>query len=519
MNKHVKIVCALLALVFTMSVALIGCGNNDAALPTTANERMVNGVDVSKEVQLVMYLVFDAQPDAGKVYDEVNKKLKEDINTTVTVKYLSSVDWDQKYPLVLASGEDLDCIYTADWAHYADQSTKNAFMEIKADDVKKIMPEYYAKVPAAFWDQVKINGKGYMIPYLNQQIEGQTLVMTRGDLRTKYNLPEMKSTDDLVNYLTTVVKNEKGMIGYDGSAPGVAGVMNYVFYKQPNGLFIHHILPLFSSKLDDMSATVNYVLDDPAYLDMLNTAKKLSDAGVWTKGVLASKNDNLASFNAGKSIMRESNGEGMVQEANIVYTNNPTWKPESNDLSPDKLHESSSGTRSGLAISANSKNYQRVMLMQNLFGTHKDYYDLTTYGIEGVHYTPIGDNKMKVTELGTKNYAPKANCPWAWERIDFMRYPDNVPDSIINTESNWIKAGLASKTPIVSFNFVDTNVKNEVAACNNIYQTKGYILLAGLSANIEADLQKYKDDLKKAGIETIQTELQKQVTAYINSLK
>lgn len=519
MNKRARILSILITSMLTVSAAFTGCGKKDVKQTATVGSKTVNGVDVSKEVQLTMYLVGDAYPDAEKVYAEVNKKLKQDINTTVNVKYLSWADWDKKYPLVLASGEDLDTIYTADWAYYAAQATKGAFKEIDPNTIKKYMPEYYAKVPNNFWNEIKINGKIYMIPYLNQQVEGMNMVLYRGDLRSKYNLPQIKSTDDFVKYITTVVKNEQGMVGFDGSAGNVADMMSSLFYRQPSELFIYHTVPFFTTKLNDMNGAVNYALDDPAYLEMLKTARKLADAGVWTKGILASKNDNGKAFDAGKTPFIFNNPEAMVTGTSSNATKHPDWKVEVGDVAPDKLHESSSGTRGGMAISANSKNLERVMLMVNLFGTNKEYYDLTTYGIKGVHYQPVGDNKLKSTEEGLKNFPPKANCPWGWERKDFMRVPENTPEEIANLESNWIKNGLASKNPIVSFNFVDTEVKNEIAACNNLYQTKGYILLTGMSADPEGDLAKLKEDLKKAGIDKIKAELQKQVTAFLQSLK
>jgi putative aldouronate transport system substrate-binding protein len=512
MKKVSKIITLITALLVISS--LFSGFSKTASAPT-----IVNGVDVSNPVELTMYLVGDAVPDAEKVYEAVNKKLKEDINTTVKVKYLSWADWDKKYALIFAAGEDFDCIYTADWAYYADQATKHGFMEIKPDMVKKYMPEYYAQIPGDFWNQLKINGKIYMIPYLNKQVEGCLIPMVRGDLRVKYHLPLIKTINDFNNYLTTIVKNEKGMIGFDGSALNLAALMNSVYYDQPNNLFSYQTVPVFTTKLNDLSGKVNYALDDPAYLNMLLTAKKLSDAGVWSKGILASKNDNGKAFNAGKSAFHYNNAEGVIQEYNTVNTDNPKWNLEIADLSSDKLHQSSSATRSGMAINANSKHADRVMLMLNLFGTHKDYYDLTTYGIVGVHYTPVGNNKMTSTPLGITNYPPKANCPWGWERKDFMRFPTNVPEAAISLESNWIKNGLSSKTPIVSFNFVDTNLKTEVAACNNIYQQRGYILLAGLSDNPKADLDKLKSDLKKAGIEKIQAELQKQVIQFMKSTR
>ena len=49
--------------------------------------------------------------------------LKEDINATVSQLY-GLGDYTQKYPLVFASGDEFDLIYTANWAYYNNQATK-----------------------------------------------------------------------------------------------------------------------------------------------------------------------------------------------------------------------------------------------------------------------------------------------------------------------------------------------------------------------------------------------------------
>lgn len=527
MKNVLRILCILLV----AGITLTGCGKTADTSKTqetssvqsaaeTAKADDPKAADALKEVKLVMYLVGDAQPDAGLVYEEVNKKLKNDINATVDVKYLSWADWDKKYSLIFASGEEFDCIYTADWSFYADQATKKAFMELDKDTIQKNMPDYFGKVPAEFWDQVKIQGKIFMVPYLNKQVVGHELVLTRGDIREKYQLPEMKTVDDFDKYMLTVAENEKVLRGYEGGAGTIQRLMNKVYYKQPNNLMYFHVAPeVFTAKLDDPEGNVMLALDDPAYLEVLKRAKKLADAGVWSKNILATKTIDNENYKAGKSSFMVNHSEGAIGFVNDTNALHPEWKPEVNDLSPDRIHESNSATRSGMAIHAKSKNPERVLMMLNLFGTNKEYYDLTTYGITGKHFEPIGDRKLKALEEGTKKYAPKANCPWGWERKDFMRFPDNVPDSVINLESDWIAKGIASTTPLVSFNFVDTNVKNEIAACNNLFNVRGMALLTGQLKDTEGELAKLKEDLKKAGIEKIQAELQKQVTEYLASLK
>jgi len=517
-----KRVALLLVMALLVTTFLPGCGAKDEPV-TKSDTSTASGTTTANtlpEVKLVMYLVGDAQPDAGLVYDEVNKKLQKDINTTVQPKYLAWADWQKKYALIFASGEEFDCIYTADWALYADQSTKNAFMELNQDMVKKNMPEYYAQVPETWWNQLKIQNKIFMIPYLNPQVVGHEMVFIRGDIREKYNLPEVKTVDDFDNYLLTIAKNEKLMKGYEGQPGTLTRLVNKIYYKQPKNLYFFYVNPgVFTAKLDDPEGKVMYALDDPDYLAALKRTKKLADAGVWSKNILSTKTLERENIKAGKSAFEVNQSDAAIYFVNDMNTLHPEWKPEVVDLSPDKIHESSAPTRSGLAINAKSKNADRVMMMMNLFGTNREYYDLTTYGISGKHFEPIGDRKIKVLEEGVKKFSPKTNCPWGWERTEFMRFPDNVPDSIVNNDANWIKNGVASTTPLVSFSFVDTNVKNEVAACDNLFSMRGMALITGQLKDTEGELAKLKADLKKAGVEKIQAELQKQVTEYMNTFK
>lgn len=531
MKKSVRMICLLVVLVFTLTALFTGCGKANSgskeepasSQPTSqaaSKSSGANAADTSKEVKIVMYFVGDKQPDADLVYAEVNKKLKQDINATIVNKHIPWADFLTKYNLIFASGEEFDCVYTGGWLGYAQQATKNAFLEIDTEMVKKYAPDYYAAVPPESWEQVKVGGKIFMLPYLHKQMVAHGLINLRGDLREKYNVPEIKTLDDLEKYLLAVSQNEKGIKAVDGNIEVLKFLMNNMHYMQPNNLTNYISEPLyFYYKMDDNSGKVVYALDDPAYLEMLKKAKKFADAGVWPKEILAQKITNDEAYTSGKSATNPTHIETTMINHNNVKTSHPDWKPEYADLNGDRIHFVSPASNGGIGIHATSKNADRVMMMMNLFATRKDYYDLTTYGIEGKHFIAVGDNKLKSTEEGLKNYVPKQNCPWGWERTEFIRYMDTLPDDLINMEKSWADKGVDSKSILAAFTFIDTNVKNELAACSNLYKTQGYILLAGLSKDPEKDLNKLKEDMKKAGVEKILAELQKQVDEFLASKK
>ena len=54
----------------------------------------------------------------------LNARLKKDLNASMEINYIGWGDFQAKYPLVLAAGEDIDWIYTANWSFYFQEAAK-----------------------------------------------------------------------------------------------------------------------------------------------------------------------------------------------------------------------------------------------------------------------------------------------------------------------------------------------------------------------------------------------------------
>jgi len=182
MRKSFKSVSSVLLAMVLLLTFIAGCGQNNA--PSANNQPSAqsssgqassgtskdqDAVDVSKPVKLTMLFVGDKVADQDMVYAEVNKLAQEDLNCTVTVKNLSWADYQQQYPLVLASGEQLDLVYVGEWLNYFDHARKGAFHEITMEDIEKYMPVTYKEQDKASFEQAMVDGKLYMIP--NYQFE------------------------------------------------------------------------------------------------------------------------------------------------------------------------------------------------------------------------------------------------------------------------------------------------------------------------------------------------------------
>lgn len=132
MQKAKRWMAAAMATTMTAAV-LAGCGGNtDAKDQGSSNSSEAgqttdgaadgseatggltyNGQDVSEPVELVMYYIGDKPEDEDKVLEQINGILKEKINATLTLKNMSMSDYNTKYSLTLAGGENIDLIYTS----------------------------------------------------------------------------------------------------------------------------------------------------------------------------------------------------------------------------------------------------------------------------------------------------------------------------------------------------------------------------------------------------------------------
>ena len=178
MKKVSKLISLVVALALLISLPLAGCGGNNAddssgsttaagttteATNTEATNTGDNAIDISKPVELTGYLLGDRPAGMDDVLAEINKKLKADINATMEINYIGWGDLDSKYPLVLASGENIDWIYTANWCKYSQEATKGSFLELSEDLLKKYMPKHYENCDPIAYSQSMVNGKFYMV--------------------------------------------------------------------------------------------------------------------------------------------------------------------------------------------------------------------------------------------------------------------------------------------------------------------------------------------------------------------
>ncbi len=517
------------ALILMLIVALLAaCGgntakNNEGSANPGTNTGTNNGGDNTaadlKAVDLKMVLLGDAPTDQDVMLTELNKLIKRDLNATLSIEYLAWSDWEQKYSLILSSGEPIDLIYTSDWAKYAQEATKGAFVEITDEVLTKYMPVTKETQDPVAFEQAKINGKVYFVPKNSSAFNGEQAVLIRGDLREKYGMEPLKSLDDLREYLANVAKNEKGT----GILPYAASQDNESFriLMQEQAIEVINVgFTDFQYHLaDDANLTadkIEYKYDSPSFVEYAKEMKTWADAGYWSKNAISNKTQPRDAFENGTSATLIWNVGTVSNSAATVTETHPDWKPEVYDVIPDSAKRLGLYIADGMAVPVSSKNMERAFMLLDKLKNDREYYELIQMGIEGKHWIKIDEVNWKEGPEYDK-FGTNANGQWGLNNKEFKRVKEGAFPAEAEFDAIWSTKVVH---PVVeTFVFDETNVKNELAALATLRTKYRPMISLGIVSDVEGTIKEWKDQADKAGLAKVQEEVKNQLAAYLEAQK
>jgi putative aldouronate transport system substrate-binding protein len=513
--KHLYIVASIAIASLTL---LSACKESIVDKSSNIN-RNVNsaGIDVTKEVKLTGYLLGTAPEGFKDVLAELNKKLKKDINASMDINYLGWGDYQSKYPLVLASGEDVDWIFTGDWAFYQQEAGKSAFREITKEDLRKYMPLHYAKLSEEAYKEATLGGKVYMIPSSTPDKKLQTVII-RGDIRKKYGIPEIKAVDQLEPYLEAVKNNERNMIPiyldsqYD---PGtIFADLQMIYGYSTSGDLIRSVS---YNQLTKSGEVYDLFGENNGYSGRkaAETLKNWYDKGYINKNPFANKVRSKDLLVQGKSAVGLGNSVDI--QSTIVQSDTLGMDMEIIPvLSPEGKAIANSFLNNGAAIAASSKNPERTMMALDRIMEDKDYDYLVYFGIEGKNYVITPDNKIGLPSGVTADnntYAPDAAGFWFTNKDIFLPLA-TWPEEYLKLK-NKIPSMLI-QSPWATFSFDQSNVKTEVAALKEIDMQYFSPIEIGAVKNVEEAIKNLREKENAVGWQKVYNEVKKQANEYFS---
>lgn len=522
-NKASKTVSIMMAIVmcFALLAACSNSGNNGGNEGTATNTPKETtgtnnqgsdektGIDTSKKVELQFYMLGDAPADLAFIQDEINKMALEDLNATVKFNYTTWTDWDQKYKLLLGSGQQVDLIFTAEWTQYQSYAKRGAFQPL--DDLLPVAaPTLYQFVPQDMWEAVKIDEKIYTVPATYKEYVTEGFVW-REDLREKYNLPKPVDIPTFEAYLEGIRQNEPTMTPLSMNSDVKTNLMDRFrgISHDPIGAVPYGL----GIKYDTPSEVYNYWASDEHKEDLI-TLKRWQDNGYMEKNVLAVKDTLQDQVTSGKAASILGDNPTRFNDMVIkIQASHPEWKlgyhpyPMTNGIATP-VHP----IHNGFAIPASSKNAERALAFYEKMVTDKRYNLLTQYGVEGKNYEVKDGYYTMIGDSSSNGFPREAMNGWAWRNPEFMLFDKNY-DGVKAIFDELDKIQVPDKYTGFAEDY--TAYQAERAALEQVEKQFLYPLNAGLVKDVEAGLQEFLEKAKQAGLEKIQVEYTKQWLAYV----
>lgn len=526
MKKKGKILSSVLASFMIVS-ALAGCGNNNgnnaspSASPTgeaspsatasaSASASSGTALDTSKKVELQFYMLGDAPKDLPAIQSEINKMAEEELNATVKFNFTSWTDWDQKYKLLLSSGQPVDLIFTADWTQYQSYAKSGAFLPLD-ELLPAAAPKLQAFVPQDMWEAVKIDGKIYTVPATFKEYVNNGFVY-REDLREKYNLPVPKDIASFEAYLDGIKANEPDIQPLSMNSDVRQNLMDV--FREVNDDTIGGPLPYgVGIKYNSPGEFYSYWGSEEQKKD-LETVQRWQQKGFFAKNVLNVKDTLQDPITSGKAAAILGDNPNRYNDTLIkMQSTHPDWKLGYTPYAETRgfatpVHP----IHNGFAIPQSSKNPERALAFYEKMVTDKRYNQLTQYGIEGKNYTVENGYYKMVGDSTSNGFAREGMQGWAWRNPEFMLF-DKSFDGV---KAIFDKLDAIAK-PDLFTGFVEdySSYQPERAALEQVEKQYFYPLYAGLVKDLDEGIQTAMDKANKAGLEKVQTSYKQQWLDYV----
>lgn len=495
---------SMLAFIMGAALVMAGCsgGNNTPAASqspsaTKSPEETAAATETPKldPVELSIYYPGDEQKDVAQVETELNKLLKDKINATVKINAVSWGDWTQKINLMVSGGEPFDLMFSASWDRFGSNVAKGAFLPLN-DLIDQHAVGLKESMPAEYFNATSVDGKIYAVPVQKELAQQFGLVFSKALIdKHQFDLSTISKLEDIEPWLQTIKDSEPDVVPLWASRT-LSGLLPFESVGSSS-------IP--GSIYSGGEATIINKFETPEMTDMLNLLRSWNQKGFFQDDP-ATQKDATAHNKAGR-----------------VFAQQLQLKPGKDvEFSVQQGHEfvqlelteayTTSGDITGAltAVSRTSKNPERAMMLLNLLHTDAEILNTLVFGVEGTHFTRSG-NIISKPEGGVEGYTPGINWMFGNQFLNYLW--DNEDPQKWEKFREFNES--AKRSELLGFSYNPEPVTNEEAAIINIFDQYIDALFTGVS-DPAVQLEEFNEKMRKAGMNKILEEKQKQVNEFLN---
>ncbi|MDO3412342.1 ABC transporter substrate-binding protein [Saccharibacillus sp. CPCC 101409] len=460
------------------------------------------GASDNKPVNLIYYTIGEPDKDLQLVNDRINEILAAKIGVTVTYIKVGWQEYEGRLNTMVSAGTPFDIAYTPDYTHYIQQG---ALLRLN-DYLSTVGKEMTERIDPVFWEGMTMNDGGiYGVP-TNKELAMREQWMYPDELVNKYGIPiaRYNTLESLEPLLKTIKEKEPSYqpMQLDKDSHNFFALDGYEYVVDKK-------IPLMAQSQDSQAAVVN-IFETGEAKKVLNTLRRYYQAGYINEDAALRESQGLK---RGEKVFWKAAGGGPLSESS--WSKDRGYKVDAHPVTPVLVTTES--VRGGImAVSADTQHPVECMKFLNALNTDPEIRNLFNYGIEGVHYNldesgqvvPIRPEDSEASAGAPPDYAGVQYTQGNWFILKTMG--GDVPDppdkweQFRESNSMAVKSGLLGFTPDLSH--MPIQRENIEMVWDKYYPG----LMTG-SLDVETELPKFNEELRRAGIDEVKAEVQKQL--------
>lgn len=514
---------ASIVFLLVMSVVLSACGNanknegGSSASPSGSASASPSESAKPAEIVQLKGITMGNEPASGmdNFYKELDALTIPDLGATFRFDFIPWGDEKNQISRAIASKE-YDLYVGGAWSDFATFASKNAFWDMTPYlQANPALGEHYK----GQLDYFKIDGKVYGIPQFGPAGGGGDGFLYREDLRQQWGLPEVKDLATVEQYLYKAKDEFK-----DTPMINDKRAIDNVFWMLAGSKYLRIDSGYTWVPISDPYKAVS-LYDTPEYRQALDIVAKWYADGIIDHDVLAQQgnatSETLELMKAGKKPLEFNNHFSPVSFTYVgeilqaIPDTKLGWFDYVFKNAPNYEGVPSVNGTSSIQIGASSKHAVIAMKLIEKYHTDQTYYNLMQYGVKGENYQLDGAGYINYGGIPAENKKPGWTGGADGYRNLKTKFPGEWNDMYWKMQEEG--AAIAVKTgpsPLAGFAFNNANVTGELGNMETVKSQYIEPLAVGITKNIDADLKKVQDALKKAGLDKYLAELQTQLDAF-----
>ncbi|WP_141502123.1 extracellular solute-binding protein [Paenibacillus luteus] len=432
------------------------------------------------------------------VENELNDRLKKDLNMKLELTYIPWSNYQQKLELALSTGENYDLFWYG--GPFVSVYYTKGYIQPLDELLNQYGQDLIKHIPDENFKQKRIDDKLWAIPSQAFTSAGKfSSVMVRQDLLEKASMSEIKTIADLELFFKRMQAIDPSYYGYLETDRGHEMLWRELTDRNYSSLDERMLF-----MVDEDSGEILSYVESDLYKQVAHLRESWVNMGIIDKNLVGNPAAKIDQENAGKLLFRVGAVSRAMENLQTARNADPNARLREYYLAKKKPKFITTPSNEAFMITAASENPERAMMFMNWILQNKENYNFIIYGVEGKDYE-LENGKIKQLTNDQLIYE------WMWRNKDYFLAPASVEDDIIDDMLANDENSRISK--LFGFHFNEASVKNEMAQVMAVYKEKIEPINFGL-----ASYEEYYEDaiaaLKKAGFDIVFAELKKQFAEF-----